>query len=162
MAFFIFGKCVPESAFGMGRSFRLRACWESASHFKSKFRVALSAKALNRKVHPIPSLNPGHSFRTRHQPESGDHSERRFWNTLSETPPIRKARPTPNTSRHKIISLLGLLSIKRHPPGRRARSSSRVPHAKKATSCGLRLAQDCRAGNFVPAAREGVSFRRWI
>lgn len=56
------GKCAPESTFGMGHSFRLRACWESASHFKSKFRVALSAKPLNRKPHPIPSLDSGTQF----------------------------------------------------------------------------------------------------
>lgn len=62
MAFFVSGKRIPESAFGMGRSFRLRACWESASHFKSKFRVALSAKALNRKVHPSLSADSGTHF----------------------------------------------------------------------------------------------------
>ena len=83
MAFFASGNRVPEFTFGVGCSFRLWLRWETPSHSDCKFRVALSAKPLNRKPHPIPKPNSGTLF-----PQS--------------RPTIRKARPTLNTSSERM------------------------------------------------------------
>ena len=72
-------------------------------------------------------------------------------------PPSKDRRPKPERTK----SALHLENISPVPksepsstkwrvaPAGRALSLSRVPHAKKATKCGLRLAQDCRAGNLI-------------
>lgn len=103
MAFFVSGKRIPESAFGMGRSFRLRGPVGKA-HPTSRVNSGshLPLRLSTGKCIPFQALIPGHSFRTRRKAESVSQSERRFWDTLPETPPIRKARPTLNTSSGRI------------------------------------------------------------
>lgn len=44
---------------GVGCGFSLRPRWEAQPRSDHKFRVALSAKPLNRKLHPIPKVNSG-------------------------------------------------------------------------------------------------------
>ena len=127
------GRRVPIFRSGVGCGFRLWPRWETSSHSDHKFRVAVSAKASTGNCVPFLSRILGRSFRQDLQLETASHSKGKFRDGLSEAPPIRKARPTLNASGHGAISLLGLPSIKWRPPGRRARSSSRVPHAKKAT-----------------------------
>ena len=56
------GNCVPEFTSGVGCTFRLRACWESASHFKSKFRDTVSGQGVKRKVYPSLSADSGTHF----------------------------------------------------------------------------------------------------
>ena len=75
------GNCVPEIMRKVGCGFRLRARWKTASHFGYKFRDALSAEVLNRKLHPIPKANSGTHLPQPHpsgkpfHPESPSHSE---------------------------------------------------------------------------------------
>ena len=116
-----------------GIRFPLAAQRETASHSEPEFRDAFSACGPSGKSIPFQASIPGRIFRRTPQRETPSHSKGKFRDKLSATPSIRKARPTPFPSGDRIISLLGLPSIKRRPPGRRARSSSRVPHAKEAT-----------------------------
>lgn len=44
---------------GVGCGFSLRPRWEAQPRSDHKFRVALSAKPPNRKLHPIPKANSG-------------------------------------------------------------------------------------------------------
>ena len=71
----------------VGCGFRLRARWKTASHFGYKFRDALSAEVLNRKLHPIPKANSG-----THLPQPHP----------SGKPFHRKALPTLNTSSERM------------------------------------------------------------
>lgn len=57
-----FGKCVPEFAFGVGRSFRLRALVETMAHNLSPEWDAVSQRGRKRKLHPIPDVNSGTRF----------------------------------------------------------------------------------------------------
>ena len=100
-------------------------------HVWSGMQLPLAAPSGNRI--PFQAQIPGRTFRQTSQPETTSRSKGKFRDALSEPPSTRKARPALGTSGHGIISLLGLPSIKGRPPGRRARSSSRVPHAKEAT-----------------------------
>ena len=88
------GNCVPEIMRKVGCGFRLRARWKTASHFGYKFRDALSAEVLNRKLHPIPKANSGTHLPQPHpsgkpfHPESPSHSEyiqRTYASVLSRT-----------------------------------------------------------------------------
>ena len=100
----------------MGCGFRLWPRWEATSRFDHKSRVALSAKTLNRKLHPISRPNagihfplspstgkcipfhsqiPGHSFRNPAHPESPSHSTHiGAWNNQLIRPSINKGAPS--------------------------------------------------------------------
>ena len=56
------GKCVPEFAFGMGCSFRLRALVESVIRKLTLKWDAVSQRGHKRKPHPTPDVNSGTSF----------------------------------------------------------------------------------------------------
>ena len=115
------GKCVPLFSWIPGCIFRLRLV--------GKFPVGAPLG----KCVPLRPPRVGCTFRKAPQRETTSHSKGKFRDAFFESPPIRKARPTLDASGHGTIDLSGLPSIKGRPPGRRARSSSRVPHAKKAT-----------------------------
>lgn len=53
------GKRIPFWSQIPGRSFRLRADPETASHSEAEIWNALSAKGRKRKAHPIPSIKSG-------------------------------------------------------------------------------------------------------
>ena len=57
-----FGKCVPEFAFGMGRSFPLRCFAESASHSGRSKWDTLSQRRSNGKLRPIIRSRNGMHF----------------------------------------------------------------------------------------------------
>lgn len=57
-----FGKCVPEFAFGMGCSFRLRALVENATRNMRSESDAVSQRGRKRKLHPTPDVNSGTQF----------------------------------------------------------------------------------------------------
>ena len=57
-----FGKCVPEFAFGMGRSFPLRCFAESASHSGRSKWDTLSQRRANGKLRPIIRSRNGMHF----------------------------------------------------------------------------------------------------
>lgn len=56
------GSCVPEFAFGMGCSFRLRGSVEIASQYSVEKRDAASQRGRKRKPHPISQANAGTRF----------------------------------------------------------------------------------------------------
>lgn len=97
----------------MGCGFRLWPRWEATSRFDHKSQVALSAKTLNRKLHPISRPNAGMHFPQ--SPSTGNRIPFQRRDAASATPPIRKSHPTPHASGHRTISLLGLPSIKGRP-----------------------------------------------
>ena len=57
-----FGKSVPEFAFGVGCSFRLRALAENATRNLRSEWDAVSQRSHKRKLHPIPDANSGTRF----------------------------------------------------------------------------------------------------
>lgn len=57
-----FGKCVPEFAFGVGCSFRLRALAENATRNLRSEWDAVSQRSHKRKLHPTPDMNSGTQF----------------------------------------------------------------------------------------------------
>lgn len=81
MAFFVFGKCVPEFMSGMGCGFHLRPRWETASHSDRKFWDALSETPSIRKARPtlntsserMRACRPG---RSRHRGDGKCHPKR--------------------------------------------------------------------------------------
>ena len=57
-----FGKCVPEFAFGVGCSFRLRALAENATRNLRSEWDGVSQRGRKRKPHPTPDVNSGTRF----------------------------------------------------------------------------------------------------
>ena len=57
-----FGKPVPEFAFGVGCSFRLRALAETATRNLRSEWDGVSQRGRKRKLHPIPDKNSGTRF----------------------------------------------------------------------------------------------------
>ena len=64
-----FGKCVPEFAFGVGCSFRLRALAENATRNLRSEWDAVSQRGRKRKLHPIPDVNSGTRFPDAKKPQ---------------------------------------------------------------------------------------------
>ena len=85
------------------------------------------------KVHPIPKPNTGTGFPVEASTGNRIPFQRQIPGRTFRTPAHPKSPSHSGHIGHGIINLLGLPSIKGRPPGWRARSSSRVPHAKKAT-----------------------------
>ena len=54
-----FGNFIPEFAFGMGCSFRLRGSVEIASQYSVEKRDAVSQRGRKRKPHSTPDANSG-------------------------------------------------------------------------------------------------------
>ena len=109
-----FGKCVPEFAFGMGRSFPLRCFAESASHSGRSKRDTLSQRRSNGKLRPIIRSRNGMHFPNESKtgkciPQSALKVGRRF--------PMRLKR--------KMHPGIGVQSGMRFP--REARCGKRVP-----------------------------------
>lgn len=87
------GNCVPESAPGMGRTFRNSPQPETATRNRRSERDALSLGALSGKCIPESGLGVGYTFRNGPQPETvsqNRHSER---DMLSGTAFKRKLHP---------------------------------------------------------------------
>lgn len=99
MAFFASGNRVPEFTSGVGCSFRLRPRWETASHYKGKFRDTLSEIPSIRKACPtlhtsserMRVCRPG---RSRHRGDGKCHPQ-----TLATIAPTSVKKKASRTSR---------------------------------------------------------------
>lgn len=127
-------------------------------HVRSGMRFPLVAPLGN--CIPLRLQIPGRIFHQNPQPETASYSKGEFRDAFSDTPPIWKARPALNTSGHGISAYKSFHQQRDALPG-----GGHVVHREFRTQRKplnvASFAQDCRAGNFVPAAREGEAFRRW-
>ena len=78
-----FGKCVPESAFGMGCGFPLDRKWKACPGIWSQSGICFPNRPSSGNYVPESALKAGHAFPTEQQAEIVSQSEGRFWDTLS-------------------------------------------------------------------------------
>lgn len=127
------GNCIPFQASILGRTFPLDPQPETASHFERKFRDAISRWSAFGKVCPTSNAQSGTHFPQSTSTGNCVPFQRQIPGRIFRKPAHPESPSHSGHIGHGIISLLGLPSIKWRPPGWRARSSSRVPHAKEAT-----------------------------
>ncbi len=84
------GKRVPESAFRLGRSFRMAPQAETASQNIGSEWDAFSGWVVGGKFIPESALRLGRSFRMAHQAESASRNLASNWDTLSASPAASK------------------------------------------------------------------------